>query len=758
VCFAAASAAALLCAQAAFAANGAANGAANVAAEPSADAAAELDKVTVTATRSEKKLQDAPVTASVISSDEIEDGLVKDIKDLVRYEPGVSVRRAPARFTAAGASTGRDGNAGFNIRGLDGNRVLTLVDGVRVPDGYAFGAQNMGRGDYVDLDLLKSVEIVRGPASALYGSDGLGGSVSFITKDPSDLLKNGQAFSVRGRVGYASADESTSESLIAAGQQGRWEGLIAYTRRDGEGQKTAGTNNAANIDRTTANPEDNTSNAVLARVVYNLSDNNRFRLTYDHLDTDTDWTVLSAVAKSPVASTGVIGLTAFDRVKRDRVSLDHRYTGGEGLIQSATTTLYYQNSTTRQFSAEDRSTAADRTRDATFDNEVWGAALELHSEAVLGGITNKFVWGGDASITRQEGVRGGTIPPAGETFPTRAFPNTDYTLAGAYVQDEIAVGPVTFYPAVRFDYYKLEPKKDALYTANVPAGQSDSHVSPKIGVVWKATDLVTIFANAAAGFKAPSPSQVNNGFSNPIQNYMSVSNPDLKPETSETLEVGVRLNRARWSASVTGFTGKYDDFIDQVQVRGSFSPTDPAVFQYINLAKAEISGAEARLQVELGAGFTLQGAASYARGNSETNGLKTPLASIDPAKFVAGLGYRDPGGRFGGELSAVHANRQTTGRSAASCSQSVNLQTGAGTGPTGAQYCWTPKAINVFDLTAYWNLTDNVTLRGGVFNITKQNYAWWSDVRGLNISNASPIKDAYNQPDRNYSVSLAVKF
>jgi hemoglobin/transferrin/lactoferrin receptor protein len=64
---------------------------------------------------------------------------------------------------------------------------------VRVPDGYAFGAQNMGRGDYVDLDTLKSVEIVRGPASALYGSDGLAGSVSYFTKDPSDLLKDGKA-------------------------------------------------------------------------------------------------------------------------------------------------------------------------------------------------------------------------------------------------------------------------------------------------------------------------------------------------------------------------------------------------------------------------------------------------------------------------------------------------------------------------------------------------------------------------------------
>ncbi len=711
--------------------------------------ATEVDKVTVTATRSEKRLNDVPATASVISSQDIEDGLVKDIKDLVRFEPGVSVRRAPARFTAAGSSTGRDGNAGFNIRGLEGNRVLILVDGVRVPDGYAFGAQNMGRGDYVDLDLLKSVEIVRGPASALYGSDGLAGSVSFFTKDPSDLLKDGQAFSLRARAGYASADESTTGSLLAAGRQGRWEGLLAYTRRDGEGQDTAGTNNAANTDRTTANPEDNRSNAVLGRAVFHWNDQNRIRLTYDHLDSGTEWIVLSAIAKPPLASTSVLGLTAFDKMRRDRLTLDHRFSGGGGLIRSATTTLYYQDSETRQFSAEDRNTAVDRTRDATFDNRVFGAALELNSQATLGGLVHRLVWGGDASITRQEGVRNGTVPPAGEVFPNRAFPTTDYTLAGAYLQDEIAVGPVTFYPAIRLDYFKLEPKRDALFTANVPASQSDSHLTPKLGVVWKATDLVTLFANAAAGFKAPAPSQVNNGFANLVSNYMSISNPDLKPETSQTFEAGIRLHGPTWRVSATGFTGQYDDFIEQVQVRGTFTPTNPAVYQYVNLAHAEIAGAEATLDVALGGGFTARGAASYARGHSESAGVKTPLASIDPVKLTAGLAYRDPNGRFGGQLSAVHSERQSAGRAGVKCSTT-------GTTVTASDYCWMPAAFTVYDVTAYWNLTEAVTVRGGIFNLTDETYAWWSDARGL--ADNSTVKDAYTQPGRNYGVSLAVKF
>jgi hemoglobin/transferrin/lactoferrin receptor protein len=707
-------------------------------ANPAADAV-EVDKVTVTATRSEKSVAKVPATVTVISSDEIEDGLVKDIKDLVRDEPGVSVRTAPARFTAAGASTGRDGNAGFNIRGLEGNRVLIVVDGVRVPDGFAFGAQSTGRGDYVDLDILKSVEIVRGPASALYGADGLAGSVSFITKDPSDIVKDGKTFAGRARVGYASADESWTESLLLAGKSDRWEALAAYTRRDGKGQKTAGANDAANTDRTTANPEDNASNSFLGKLVYSPNDKNRFRLTVDHMDRDVDWTVLSAIAKPPLAATSVIGLTAFDKVKRNRVSADHRFDGGEGLINAARSTVYWQKSTTRQFSAEDRSTAADRTRDATFNNRVLGASVELHSVFGTGAVKHEIVWGGDASITRQQGTRDGAVPPAGETFPAKAFPTTDFTLAGLYVQDEITAGAVTLYPAVRFDYYKLDPKADPLFTT-ASSGQNDSHISPKLGVVWEASDVVTVFANAAAGFKAPAPIQINTGFANLISNYKSISNPDLKPETSKTIEGGVRFHQGGFRAAVTGFTGKYDDFIEQVQVSGNFTAATPAVYQYINLSGAKISGAEAKASFDLGNGFTARAAASYAKGSSKTNGVRTPLVSIDPVKLTGGVAYRAPTGRFGGDLSVIHSDRKSASKAGVTC--------------TGG--CFLPPSFTVADATAWFAVTDAVTVRAGVFNLTDEKYWWWSDARGL--ADTSTVKDGYSQPGRNYSVSLALKF
>ncbi|MDP1086218.1 TonB-dependent receptor plug domain-containing protein, partial [Klebsiella pneumoniae] len=89
------------------------------------------------------------------------------------YEPGVSV---------GGAGT-RSGNAGFNIRGIDGDRILTQVDGVEVPDHFSNGPYAQTRRNYVDPEIVKRVEIRRGPASALYGSSAIGGAVSYFTLD-----------------------------------------------------------------------------------------------------------------------------------------------------------------------------------------------------------------------------------------------------------------------------------------------------------------------------------------------------------------------------------------------------------------------------------------------------------------------------------------------------------------------------------------------------------------------------------------------
>jgi hemoglobin/transferrin/lactoferrin receptor protein len=707
----------------------------------------DKDLVTVTATRIPQPVADVPATVTVITAETIADQLASDIKDLVRFEPGVSVRRAPTRFGAAQGVTGRDGNAGFNIRGLEGNRVLIQVDGVRVPDGFEFGAQSAGRGDYVDLGVIKSVEILRGPASALYGSDGLTGAVSFVTSDPQDFLTGGKSFGGIARAGFDSADDQFSETGIIAGAIGTWSAMIAYTGRDGHELDNKGTNEAPNATRTAPNPQDTNSNSVLARLVWSPDDHNRVRLTYDHLDGHVRTTVLSGIAANPTAATSVIGLTASDRTKRDRVALDWLYTG-TGAIAAAHVTGWYQNGRNRQFTAEDRNTAADRTRLNTFDNRVIGGSVELRSDFATGALTHRLVYGGDVSVTRQEGIRGGTVPTAPDVFPTRAFPITDYTLAGGYISDEIGIadGAFTLFPALRFDHYALTPKPDALVPAAsaAPGKQSGSRVSPKLAALAK-FGVVRLFANYARGFKAPSPTQVNQFFDNPTSPqfaYRSIPNPDLRPETSESFEGGARIVTPVVSAGVTGFTGNYRNFISQEMIgTHAGSPADPIIFQFINLARARVSGVEGKIDVTPVAGVTARLAASYTKGTSTgANGVKSPLVTVDPVKLVGGIGYDAPDRRFGGQIVATYSAKKPKSAAAANA--------------------YRPDSFTIVDATAYVRVADVLTLRAGIFNVFDQKYSWWSDVRGLATPTLANVAstDAYTQPGRNASVSLTAKF
>jgi len=712
---------------------------------------AKVEKVTVTATRQKRKVDEVPATVTVITDKEIEDNMVTDVKDLVRFEPGVSVRTNPVRFSAALAGTGRDGNSGFNIRGLEGNRVLMQIDGIRVPDAFSFGPQVVGRGDYLDLDIIKSVEILRGPASALYGSDGVAGAVSFITKDPDDFLGEGRTIGGRARVSYSSADESWSEGVVGAiqSESGTWQGMLAYTRRDAHETDNQGENNAANSTRTAPNPSDIETDNVFAKLVYAPSETDRVRLTYEYYDRFMATEALAA------RSATVVDIDGEDETTRNRVALDGRHED-LGFISNAFWAVYYQEATTREFTYENREPAVDRTREDLFDNSVFGGVVELQSSFDIGGIENNLVYGADYSVTAQEGLRLGTVPTPPDVFPNRPFPKTDFTYFGAFIQDEISLldGKLKLYPAIRYDAFEIDPEPSTQYLG-VVAGSDDSHVTPKFGAVYWPVNQFGLFANYAQGFKAPAPSQVNNGFANVSQDYQSIPNPNLRPETSETFEGGVRVRDIQvlggdLAASATAFTAEYEDFIDQacvndltVQPLGctiDFNPaTGTTTFQYINLSGAEISGFEARFDLRWESGWSWTTALSTTEGTQTLNGVESPLNSIDPWKLVTGVRY--DGAVYGGQAILTHSG----GKNISDVTTSVCTPT-----------CYTSDGFTIMDMTAYWNITEQATLRVGVFNVFDEKYAWWSDVRGL--SSTTAVADAYTQPGRNASASIVFRF
>ncbi len=181
------------------------------------------EEITVAGTRTPRPVRLSPAGISVIDEQEIDRFLMQDLRDLFKYEPNVSV-----------GNNRRYGLQDVTIRGIGGNRVLLQVDGIRLPGQFQFGTPSIGR-DYVDLDALQRVEVIRGPASALYGSDALGGVVTFKTLDPAEVLERfgRQDALTTLSTQYDTSDRSWVNTAAIAFRVGAFEALFGYTRRDG---------------------------------------------------------------------------------------------------------------------------------------------------------------------------------------------------------------------------------------------------------------------------------------------------------------------------------------------------------------------------------------------------------------------------------------------------------------------------------------------------------------------------------------------
>ena len=717
-------------------------------------AATPLPPITNTATRTERRTDQVPATVSVLSAADIEAAGARDIKDLFRNQVDLSVRSAPGRFGLAQGTTGRAGNEGINIRGLEGNQVLMLVDGIRVPGSFTFGAFATGRADYLALEATQAAEVLRGPASASFGSDGLAGALSLRTLDPADVLRTGQATGGFVRLAGSQVDDSVALTSAAALRQGPWQALLLLSQRDGHATRNQGTNEAPDSSRTAPNPLDYRQRVVLGKLFYSPAPAHRFGATVEAVQRQVETDVISGRAVQPappatLAGTAVRDLDARDRVQRERVSVEHRYDDLNGTwFQKAESRVYLQDADTRQFATEDRLTAADRTRDNRYREKVVGLSTKLET-TLSGALPQRLSLGLDASRTRITGLRDGTPtpsapPPNGEAFPVKPFPDTDYTLAGAFVQSEIEIaaatlglpGQLTVIPALRYDRFKLDPSTDG-YVGSAVTALSDGALTPRIGAVWRLTDSLAPYAQWSRGFRAPTPDQVNNGFSNVAAFYQSVGNPNLRPEKAESVEVGLRGQGAAWSWQFAAYDNRYRDFISRETVRGSFTEADPAIFQFINLAQARIRGVEWRGEWRPAPRWTLTAATALARGTSTRNGVEEPLDSVEPVRTALGLRYA--AGAWDWRADLLHAQAKDRDRIVA---------------VTPAAFA--PPGYTVLDLSARWQPSPGWTLIANLHNVTDATYWRWSDVRGL--ADTSTVKDAFTAPGRHLQLALRHDF
>ena len=711
--------------------------------------ATALDAVVVTGARAEREVGDVPQRIDVIEGAALDATQAQDIRELVRDLPNVEVRRAPQRFGAVLGATGRDGNAGFNIRGMQGNRVLLTIDGMRVPRelvGGVLGSAAFGR-DYYDLGLISRVEVVRGATSALYGSDGIGGMVAMFTLQPEQLLQPGQSFGGRLSLRADTEDDSQGVGLTLAGvasPQWQWLGSV-QTGRAGA-LDNQGANEAANSTRTAPNPQRDRNHSLLGKLVFTPGGGQRHTLTAEHIDKSTDVDALSARGVNPATPGATRDLQGEMDSSRTRLSWDGQFPLRSAWADQLRASVGVQQSEKREVATEQRTPTAVnratfRVRGVTYWEDILQLSLQAERNRDLGhGWAHRLVYGTELTRTEMENLTTGVAPPAGDTFPLQRFPTTRETTAALFVQSEFISERWSLIPALRYDRFDIDAQENPLFRRAL-ADLSGDALSPKLGIIFRPQPHWQIFGNVAAGFRAPSPLQLNNFFENlvGVAPYRTIPNPNLRPERSQTVELGARGQHGALQWLATAFTGRYRDFIeDQVAVGGRGTVADPLTFQSVNRGRVRLHGFELEGRWALSPATSLR--ASYGQTEGRDTALNQPLNSVNPARLVLGLEHRLQQWTLGARLTHTAAKDHA---------DIHNTLTG------GAVQFATP-SWTTLDLHSSWQITRQTRLSAALNNLTDRKYWHWGNVQGQPGNSA--LLDAFTSPGRSLSLSLVSSF
>lgn len=728
---------------------------------PAAPALAQtaLSDVVVTATRYETEAANVPATVTSVTREQLDRRLPTSEADLFADDPDLAMARDARRFGATRP----------NIRGLEDNRVVQQVDGVRLTDFYNGGGPTnftMTAPLGVVPDFLKRVEVVRGASSSLYGSDAIGGVVGFLTLDPVDLLGTEKTSAVRLRTSWLGADGERRLTAFGAWRGEVAELLIGVSGARAEETDNQGSVNTTSASRTRPNPQQIDDQGVLAKLVLRPAAGHQVTFGLEGREQSATTDVRRLAASLPK----VTAMAGDDEARRVRGSVEWEHKPADGIYDRMLARFYHQesrtenrNEQTRQNTSASCSASANGVNNCfidqyfTFDQDTTGASLQLEKLLTAGGATHLLTGGIDLSRTTTEEFRDATVynrttgtvskTLAGDAFPLRDFANGKTDSIGLFMQDEIgglAGGPLSLTPGVRYDWRKLKPDVDALAQSVLTAigreaiEKSDGAWSPKLGAMWRFSPALAAYGQIARSFRAPNYNEVNGAFRNTVQSYGTTPNPDLEPETGIGGELGLKYTTATLRGQVAAYDNRYKDFIDSVYLT---CPGDPRCISgltrtsmSVNLDRVRIYGAEVRGGWDFAPGWRVDAALAYARGTNEETGQ--PINSIEPARMTLAVV------REAGEWGAEGRLRAATAKKRVDDSDGTWFR---------------PPGYGVVDLSAWVKLDRNLRATVAVSNLFDRKYWLWSDIRQADSTNPVGV-DFYSQPGRSFSVALQADF
>lgn len=632
------------------------------------------ETMVITASAIEQNFKDAPASISVITQEDLQRKPVQNLKDVLREVPGV-------QLTSEG-----DNRKGVSLRGLNSSYTLILIDGKRVNSRAAVFRHNDYDLNWIPVEAIERIEVVRGPMSSLYGSDALGGVINIITR------KIGQQWT-----GSITADTTIQEHRDR-GDTNRGQfftsgplidgvlGLKAYgsvSKREKDNQQESSSSTTGLTPRI----EGFASRDGNAGLAWTPTENHDFGFGYgfDRQDRSSD---------------------SLDRNRLERQNYSFSHNGRWG-TDSSELKFYGEKIDNRNPGNANNIISRNNTVDGKY-------------VLPMGAINQLLMFGGE---WRREELSDPINLTGGASTSTSA---SQYAL---FLEDEWhTFEPLALTAGIRMDDHETYGE----------------HWSPRAYLVYSAADTVTVKGGWATAFKAPSLLQLSpNWATNSCRgNCRLVGVEDLKPETSESFELGLYYaGEERWlegvQASATVFQNNLEDMIgnnrtsslseaqNYVNFVGFYTnPTDGRnipLFRFYNVNKARIQGLETELKIPFNKQWKLNLNYTYTDARDLSNGDDAPLSARPFHTANGTLDWKLP----------TDWSFYVSGN-----------YTGQKRGTTAAFP--TPGGYMIWSLGGAWQATKNVKLRAGV----------------LNLGDKDLLRDSYsyNEDGRRYFMALDYRF
>ena len=767
--------------------------AADDAASETAPAQTELKQVTV------KGHRNAPAAVERVNLGRIQQEMIRDNKDLVRYSTDVGL-----------SDSGRH-QKGFAIRGVEGNRVGVSIDGVSLPDSeenslYArYGNFNSSRLS-IDPELVRNIDIVKGADSFNTGSGALGGGVNYQTLQGRDLLLPERQFGVMMKNGYSSRNREWTNTVGFGMDNGSVDAALLYSQRRGHETESAGNRgyavegagSGANIRgsaRGIPDPSQHKYHSFLAKIGYQINENHRIGASLNgqqghNYTNEESYNLMTSAWRE-----------ADDVNKRRNANLFYEWTPDSNWLSLLKADFDYQKTKvaavnnkgsfpmdystwTRNYNQKDLDEIYNRSMDTRFKR----ITLRLDSQPLQLGGQHRLSFKAFASrrdfenLNRDDYFFSGRIVRTTSTIQ-HPVKTTNY---GFSLSDQIQWNDVFSSRAgIRYDHTKMTPQQlNADCHAcdrTPPAPNTYSGWSGFAGLGAQVSQAWRVGYDITSGYRVPNASEVYFTYNHGSGTWKP--NPNLKAERSTTHTLSLQGRGDKGTLDANLYQSNYRNFLSEEQfLQTQIDPycsdyyaqlgyctryRQQLYWQMQNIDKARIRGLEltGRLNVDkvvsfVPEGWKLFGSLGYAK--SKLSGDNS-LLSTQPLKVIAGIDYESPSEKWG-----VFSRLTYLGAKKAKDAQYTVYERDRWSDPLEKRvkdYPWLNKSAYVFDMYGFYKPVKNLTLRAGVYNLFNRKYTTWDALRGLHsYSTTNSVDrdgkglDRYRAPGRNYAVSLEWKF